>query len=149
MPLQLQGNADISMARADAPCDKRQSHRALVHASPGSISNPLQLLPRAIPGTTRLKLIICIRATAIVGLFSLSVSGSGSVSGRHLQNPQRMDPKSAGQSLHSPGDRLPVCLPGQTAAWFEIPPWGGLPIRLRRLHVFQPTGDPGITGGDI
>ncbi len=62
MPLQLQENADSSMARLNAPCDKRQSHRALVQASPGSISNPLQLLPRAIPGTTRRKLIICIRA---------------------------------------------------------------------------------------
>ncbi len=61
MPWQLQENADITMARANTPCEELQGHRALVHASPGAISNPLQLLLRATPGTTRLKLIICIR----------------------------------------------------------------------------------------
>ncbi len=49
MPWQLQENADISMACFDAPCDEQLSHRALVCASPRAISNPLQLLLRAIP----------------------------------------------------------------------------------------------------
>ncbi|MFO8112970.1 MAG: hypothetical protein R6T92_10720 [Desulfosalsimonadaceae bacterium] len=43
--------------------DKRQGHRALASASPGAISNPLQLLLRATPGTNRLKLIIYIWKT--------------------------------------------------------------------------------------
>ena len=58
MPWQLHENAYISMACFNAPCDKRQGHRPLIYASPRAISNLLQLLPRAIPGTSRLKLII-------------------------------------------------------------------------------------------
>ncbi len=49
MPWQLQENADISMARSDAPCDERPGHRSLVCASPRAIRNPLQLLLRATP----------------------------------------------------------------------------------------------------
>ena len=71
MPWQLHENAYISMARFDAPCDKRQGHRALIYASPRAISNLLQLLPREIPGTTRLKLII-LYSQWITGIMCLS-----------------------------------------------------------------------------
>jgi hypothetical protein len=45
-PTATAGGWDISMARPDAPCDKRLGHRALVWASPGAITNRLQLLPQ-------------------------------------------------------------------------------------------------------
>ena len=59
LPWQLHENAYISMACSDAPCDKRQGPQvAYLRFANSCKANLLQLLPRAIPGTTRLKLII-------------------------------------------------------------------------------------------